>query len=194
MFAARSSWHSYPYPLRGRKAEGQSTQTPEAADLSAFFLLFQSSVGVPTESGRNSERFFRNQPYLTNQTQPTVPNQPDSTTPTMRRSAFGRCIVAPARRDVLIEHVATHKPPRGEPSPGAAFFFCTDKGPRKGSRRPRSRKKGELSQLCFTYLRARSKSEAARYNRRPRLRSRRPTQKRAVRIQTAQRRPPAVSW
>ena len=74
MFAARSSWHSYPYPLRGRKAEGQSTQTPEAADLSAFFLLFQSSVGVPTESCRNSERFFRNQP--------TVPNQPNTTNST----------------------------------------------------------------------------------------------------------------
>lgn len=76
----------------------------------------------------------------------------------------------------------------------SGFFFCTDKGPRKGSRRPRSRQKGELSRLCFTYLRARSKSEAARYNLRPRIRSRRPTQKRAVRIQTAQRRPPAVSW
>lgn len=76
MFVARSSWHSYPYPLRGRKAEGQSTQTPEAVDLSAFSCFFQSSVGVPTESGRNSERFFRNQP--------TVPNQPNTTNNTNR--------------------------------------------------------------------------------------------------------------
>ena len=47
----------------------------------------------------------------------------------MRLSAFGRCIVAPARRDVLIEHVATHKPPRGEPSHGAAFSFAQTKAP-----------------------------------------------------------------
>lgn len=104
MFAARSSWHSYPYPLRGRKAEGQSTQTPEAADLSAFFLAF---FRVPSEfqrkaAGTPSASFVTNQPYLTNQTQQTVPNQPDRTTPTMRRSAIGRCIMAPARRDVLI--------------------------------------------------------------------------------------------
>ena len=47
----------------------------------------------------------------------------------MQRSAFGRCIMASTRRDVLIEYVASHIPPRGEPSPGAAFSFAQTKAP-----------------------------------------------------------------
>lgn len=157
MFAARSSWHSYPYPLRGRKAEGQGTQTPEAADLSAFFLLFQSSVGVPTESVRNSERFFRNQPTVPNQ-----PNTTNSTEPTGQNHTnhaaeclrpLHRGASSPRRSDRVRRN--TYTAPRRTLS-RSGFFFCTDKGPRKGSRRPRSRQKGELSRLCFTDLRARS--------------------------------------
>lgn len=49
----------------------------------------------------------------------------------MQRSAFGRCIMASTRRDVLIEYVASHIPPRGEPSPGAAFSFAQTKAPGK---------------------------------------------------------------